>query len=258
MREVFDFAIQLAEQAGANTLKYFQQSLEIISKPDDSPVTVADRSTEELLRAEIESHYPEDAILGEEYGEKSGTSGYRWVLDPIDGTKSFIRGVPLYGTLIALEKEDTSIFGIMRFPPLNETVAALRGQGSFFNGIRCRVSEIPTLSSAAVMMTEMNTFIRTWGQETFFNLVHQTAFQRTWGDCYAYRLVATGKADAMIDTEVKRWDVAALIPIIEEAGGSISSLDGVTSNAITNCVASNGKFHQDLLNMLVQGNTRVV
>ena len=116
MREVFDFAIQLAEQAGANTLKYFQQSLEIISKPDDSPVTVADRSTEELLRAEIESHYPEDAILGEEYGEKSGTSGYRWVLDPIDGTKSFIRGVPLYGTLIALEKEDTSIFGIMRFP----------------------------------------------------------------------------------------------------------------------------------------------
>lgn len=250
MKEVYDFAVQLAEKAGQNTLRYFGRCISIEHKDDASPVTIADQSTEELIRAEIEHHFPQDSILGEEFGVKEGSSGYRWILDPIDGTKTFIRGVPLYGTLIALEKEGASLIGVMNFPPLQTTISALRDGGCFRNGEPCHVSQESRLSQAALMMTSMAEIMDTFGETAFKAILSQTGMQRTWADCYGYFLVATGMAEASMDAKMKIWDIAPLIPIIQEAGGTISDKTGRISLDSPHVIASNGILHAELLHLL--------
>ena len=252
MKELFDFAVELAERAGENILKYYRNSIQVDTKPDDSPVTIADRTTEELIRNEIEKRFPDDGILGEEFGEKPGRSPFRWILDPIDGTKTFIRGVPFYGTLIAVEREGKSVIGVIRFPAMKETLAAMTGFGCFVNGDRCRVSGTATVASAAVMTTAFNDFLAARGEKPLLRLLRETALQRTWADCYGYLLVAAGRVDAAFDTNAKIWDVAPLIPIIQEAGGRITSLDGESTLAITSMLATNGLIH-DALMQLLQG-----
>jgi histidinol phosphatase-like enzyme (inositol monophosphatase family) len=250
MKEIYDFAVQLAKQAGDNTLKYFSHNIEIITKEDHSPVTIADRSTEELIREAIENRLPDDAILGEEYGEKAGTSGFRWILDPIDGTKSFIRNVPLYGTLIAVEHNGTPVIGVMRFPPVAITVSAMKDNGCYVNEDRCQVSSTPTLSESSLMTTNVTTCMRIWGQERFINLLNGFDLHRTWGDCFGYYLLATGKVDAMIDPKMHIWDLAPLIPIVEEAGGKLTNTEGECSLQMGCSIASNGKIHKEMLQVL--------
>ncbi len=250
MQDLFDSAIDLAKQAGKITLDYFCTDLNIESKSDDSPVTIADRKTEEFLRKEIEKRYPDDAILGEEFGEKKGRSGLRWILDPIDGTKTFIRGVPMYGTMIAIEREGQSQVGVIYFPPLDETIAALSGSGCYWNGEKCSVSKTATLPEASVMTTAMDSILEHWGEEILLRFLKETGFQRTWADCYGYLLVATGRADACVDPIMHIWDVAPLIPIVEEAGGRLTDLNGSRSLKITNMMASNGKIHDAFLDLL--------
>ena len=250
MKELLDFAVHVAEEAGKITLRYFQQSFDVHIKPDQSPVTDADRSAEEYLRREIEKQFPDDGILGEEFGEKESRSGLRWLLDPIDGTKTFIRGVPLYGTLIGLESEGESLLGVVRYPPLAQTLAALCGRGCFLNGERCFVSKTRELSQAAVMMTSFEAVVKDWGPETFFAILKETGFHRTWGDCYAYMLIATGRADICFDTSMHQWDVAPLIPIIQEAGGKITNLDGAISLGVNHAIATNGLLHDVFLQLV--------
>ncbi len=250
MKEIYDFAVKLAEEAGKITLKYFRTDLRVDSKPDLSPVTIADRQAEEFLRKEIEKRFPDDGILGEEFGEKPGKSGYRWILDPIDGTKTFIRGVPMYGTMIAVERDGESLIGVIRFPPSNETIAALSGYGCFFNGARCKGSSTASLAQATVLTTAMDGILKYRGEKTLLRLLRETGIQRTWGDCYGYMLVATGRADAMIDPIVHLWDVAPIKPIIVEAGGRFSDADGNDSTGVTNMVGSNGLVHDGILNIL--------
>ncbi len=247
MRELLEFAIQTAERAGEITLKYFQRGVEVETKTDDSPVTVADRETEEYIRAEIERCFPHDGILGEEYGLKESRTGFRWILDPIDGTKSFVRGVPLYGTMIGLEKEGNPILGVVRFPPLGQTLAALDGNGCRVDGVPCRVSETARLTHAVLTMTSYGDLVRDWGEGILLKLIEKTGLHRTWGDCYGYLLVATGNADIALDTVVKIWDVTPLIPIIQEAGGKITTRNGDTSIQMTECIASNGILHEEVL-----------
>ncbi len=247
MSELYDIAIQLAEKAGNLTMEYFQANVNVETKDDASPVTIADQKAEECIRTELSKRFPDDGIVGEEHGVEESKSGRRWIIDPIDGTKSFIRDVPLYGTLIAVEWDGKMQVGVMRFPALNITIAAEVGNGCFQNGKPCRVSTTPAIEQAAIMLTSYKDFMNLWGQEAVLKLLQTSLMQRTWGDCYGYNLVASGKADAMMDPGVKIWDVAPLIPIIREAGGKITDLHGNESEYLTSVIASNGLFHEELI-----------
>ncbi|RJP18374.1 MAG: inositol monophosphatase family protein [Candidatus Omnitrophota bacterium] len=248
MKELLDFAVELAERAGEITLEYFRKDIQVEIKPDHSPVTIADRLAEEMIRREIEKRFPQDGILGEEFGEKAGTSGYRWILDPIDGTKSFIRGIAMYGAMIAVEKDGESRIGVIRFPPSRETVSALRGHGCFCNGERCKVSDVDSPAQAMIVASSFNDIIKHQSEASLLRLLKETGLQRTWGDCYGYYLVADGRVEAAIDARMHVWDVAPFLPIIEEAGGRVTDVYGnEPSLAMTSMLASNGKIHDTLV-----------
>jgi histidinol-phosphatase len=218
-------ARRAADDAGRFALGHFKTGLAVEAKADGSPVTIADRGAEECLRKTIAAAFPADGILGEELGETSGTSGRRWIIDPIDGTQSFIRGVPLWGVLVALEDRGECVVGVVALPALGETLWAVRGGGAFVNGAPARVSATP-LADATILTSDASP--RHFGDKHagFMRLLEGTARHRGWGDCYGYALVATGRADVMLDPLMNAWDAAAVKPIIEEAGGAFCAWDG--------------------------------
>jgi histidinol-phosphatase len=244
-----DFAIDAAWQAGRLTLAHFQTGVEVDTKADDSPVTVADRGAEQLLRTLIGRAFPDHGIVGEEYGADGAGRSHRWVLDPIDGTKSFVRGVPLYGTLVALERDGVPVVGVAHFAGLGETVAAAHGLGCRWNGRHAHVSPADALAVATVVYTDVAAVTRRLGAQ-WDALVRTTALQRGWGDCYGHCLVATGRADVMLDPAMHAWDCAALVPIVQEAGGRFSDwCDRVTADG-GDAVSTNGRLHRALLPFL--------
>ncbi len=249
MKELYDFACEIATLAGQNTLKYFRQSFDVETKADSSPVTIADRSTEELLRAEIEKRFPDDGIIGEEYGVKEGKTGRRWVLDPIDGTKSFVRGFPAYGNLIGVVEGDQSIVGVVHFAAMGETVAAYQGGGCYYNGERCQVSTNGSIIKATALSSDFRDCVKRWGDKALLRLFDETGLQRTWGDCYGYLMVATGRADIMVDAYLHIWDVAALAPVIQEAGGKCTNVNGLFDVNVDHLIATNGLIHDDVLQL---------
>lgn len=220
------FMSDVAIEAGSAALAYFQTNLSVDMKDDDSPVTAADRDAEMVIRSRIAAAYPSDAIMGEEFGESAGSTGRRWIIDPIDGTRSFVRGVPLFGVMIALEVDGAPDAGVLHFPALGETVGAVRGHGCWWNGRPSYVSTRQHMHDALVLTTDRENVTRYEHGAQFQSLVDAADITRTWGDCYGYALVATGRAEVMVDPVVSPWDIAALIPIIEEAGGVITSWDG--------------------------------
>lgn len=236
---LLEFAVETAWQAGRVTMRYFQTGTEVFSKDDLSPVTAADRESELLMRERLTKQFPEDGILGEEFGEQNPGAGRRWILDPIDGTKSFIHGVPLYGVLLALEEEGEAVLGVLHFPALAETVWAARGAGCWFNGKRARVSETARLEEALVCSTDVE-YLEEQGRRAAWDRVRKRAkLTRTWGDCYGYALVATGRAEAMLDPDLAPWDSAALKPVIEEAGGVFTDWNGAATHLGLGGVATN-------------------
>lgn len=256
LRQHFEMAVDLAWHAGHISLRYFQTDLEIIDKSDGTPVTAADRETEALLREVLQQRFPEDGIFGEEFGEQASRSGRTWILDPIDGTKSFIHGVPFYGLLIALMEDDEPLLGVMHFPALGETVAAYRGGGCHWNGRRCQASGQTDLSRALVTASDIPdphsaaSLQQGPRVEASHRLLQAAGLRRTWGDCYGYALVATGRAEVMIDPVVNLWDIAPVLPIIEEAGGRFSSYNGRRTLQDGHGVASNGHLHDAVLALL--------
>jgi histidinol phosphatase-like enzyme (inositol monophosphatase family) len=249
MKEILEFATAIAREAAAITLKHFRTGVVVESKSDASPVTVADREAEEFLRRRIERAYPDDAILGEEFGEKTGRSGYRWILDPIDGTKSFIRGVAMYGTMVGVEKDGQNLVGVVHYPASSETLAAAAGLGCSYNGQTCRVSSTQDLRLSTALTTDLRSLLRHYGQGALRRFLTETGLQRTWGDCYGYLLVATGRADLMFDPVVNPWDVAALIPIIQEAEGRATDARGLTGTNVRSFLATNSWLHAAALEM---------
>ncbi|MCE5230543.1 inositol monophosphatase family protein [bacterium] len=249
--EYAHFAAHLAREAGKVTLKYYRSMLQIERKSDQSPVTVADRETERYLVETIRSVYPDHGILGEELGEVNPDAPWRWVLDPIDGTQAFIHGVPLYTVLVALMHENEPLIGVIYNPPQDELVAAAKGLGCNYNGQPCHVSHVDQLSRARVHSTDWSSLAahRPRFTRALLDTIH---FGRTWADGYGYMLVATGRADAMLDPVLNPWDIAPLIPIITEAGGRFTTMEGAPADEnglADNGIASNGLIHDQILEL---------
>ena len=222
-----DFAREIAYLAGRLTLGYYQSGVRPDFKADDTPVTVADRQAEELIRSRIEKRYPHHAILGEEHGEmaKDGAT-HRWIIDPIDGTKAFMRGVPLYAVLIGLEVEGKVEVGVAYYPALNEMLAAATGMGCWWNGRRARVSEVSSLSRAFVAHSDVANFARHNRAAEWERIQRATYVRAGWSDAYGYLLVATGRAEVMLDPIMSIWDCAPFPPILQEAGGYYGDWQG--------------------------------
>lgn len=235
------FLEDIARGAGDITLKYFRNpELVIITKGDESPVTRADRESEDYLRKRIREHFPNDRILGEEYGEEGSDPKRRWILDPLDGTKSFVHGVPIYGVLIAYEQDGTITHGIAHFPALGETVSAGLGEGCYWNGLRAQASTKTSLSESLVCTTSPSRLEDLLGRDTYDRITRAFGIYRGWGDCYGHILVATGRAEAMLDARMALWDSAPLGVIVSEAGGKYFDFSGnvrIDGGNLASCAA---------------------
>jgi histidinol-phosphatase len=250
LRERLDWAVEIALEAGLLTLQHFRQAdLQVERKADDSPVTIADREAEELMRLRIAQRFPADGLLGEELGSVEGRSGYLWVLDPIDGTKSFVHGIPLYTTLVAVLHGDQPCAGVIHAPAMSETVYAGTGGGCWYlggSGIpprEARVSQVGRLEESLILTSEVASFaLRREGDasQVFHELERQARLARTWGDGYGYLMVATGRAEVMVDPVMNLWDSAPLQPVIEEAGGRFCDWQGRPTVHTGEAVATNG------------------
>ena len=233
-------AAELARLAGSAALRYYRESLTVEQKTDGSPVTEADRAAETLAREWIARRYPDDAIHGEEFGPSRGRSGRTWLLDPVDGTRTFVRGVPLWGSLVAVVEGDVVLAGAADFPAVGERLAAAPGEGCWHNEARCRVSEVGDLGKATVLTTDPRGFAKPRHRRAWAELAASAGAVRTWGDCYGYLLVATGRAEVMLDARLNSWDGACFVPILSEAGGVLTDLEGKSTWNLTSAVASNG------------------
>ncbi|MGI8662219.1 MAG: inositol monophosphatase family protein [Acidimicrobiales bacterium] len=246
-RALLDEAVELARAAGASTARWFRSSdLVVDRKGDGTPVTEADRGAERLIREHLAAAHPNDAILGEEEAPTAGTSGRRWVIDPIDGTKAFTHGVPLYSSLLAVDDEHGPAVGVIELPALSETIYAGRGLGCFCNGEPVRVSERTTAAGSYLTTSGYDH----WPEDLLLAARRSGMALRTWGDGYGYALVATGRAEAMVDTVVAPYDVAAMPVILSEAGGRFSDHAGVERIDGGTGLATNGHLHDQLLELL--------
>jgi histidinol phosphatase-like enzyme (inositol monophosphatase family) len=251
LKHRLEIAKAAAWEGGKATLRHFQSGLAVDWKPDRSPVTAADRESEALLFSILRREFPGDAFLGEEGGERPGTTGYRWIVDPLDGTKSFIQGVPLYGVMVGLEDPSGDVVvGAVAFPALGDLVAGAHGEGTMWNDRRARVSNIGVLKDACVLFGSYRSFQDVGGGEGFDRVVAASRVCRGWGDCYGHCLVATGRAEAMLDPILEVWDIAALLPILEEAGGAFTDWRGQRTIRGRSGISTNGKVDRELRPLL--------
>jgi histidinol-phosphatase len=218
---------ELAKLAGDTALEFFGNAdLQVESKADGSPVTRADRGAETAAREWLKSRFPKDGIIGEEFGTERPDAARRWLIDPIDGTKSFVRGVPLWATLVAVAEDDTILAGAVYCPAASELVSAARGEGAWWNGSRCQVSAVDTLSRATVLTSDDRFSDRPDRLARWAALANASDVARTWGDGFGYLMVATGRAEAMVDSQFAAWDAAGPFAIITEAGGQFTDWKG--------------------------------
>jgi histidinol-phosphatase len=249
-RTRYDLAVDAARRAGDLARTYYESTFAVEHKADDSPVTVADRTAEQLIRDAVSAAFPADGFLGEEFGDQPGSSGFRWVIDPIDGTKSFIRHVPIWATLVGLEYKGEQIAGVAYIPVFGMTYRALRGDGAYHNERRIRVSDVAALADAALCYSGMGWFTRAGREAAFHDLYKRTKRQRGYGDFYGFVLVAEGAFDVMVEHGVNPWDVAATKPIVEEAGGRFTDWNDTPTIHTPDVLATNGKLHADVLAIL--------
>ena len=262
------FALELALSTGKETLPFFRTGqLQVERKRDKSPVTAADKAAEQRAREMISNRYPGDAILGEEFGVVAGESEYEWIIDPIDGTKSFISGVPLYSTLVGMTVAGDPAIGVIYIPVLGEIVLAAKGLGAWYGALplpgatasatcddagtvelqRCRVSSQVSLEDGLLVTSQVDNFEHRKAETAYKSLEAKAYVTRTWGDGYGYLLVATGRAEAMVDPIVNPWDVAAVAPVILEAGGKFTTWANEYNIRVPHCVGSNGLVHDQVL-----------
>jgi len=238
-RLLLEAAQELARRTGAVAKRHFRTTLTVESKRDGSPVTVADRAAEQAAREWVMSRFPNDGILGEELEAHRPEAPRRWIIDPIDGTKTFVRGVPLWGTLVAVCEGEHVLAGAASFPALDETIAAAPGLGCWWNGSRAHVSSVNEVNAAAVLTTDERFLRQPERVDAWHRLSSHAGVSRSWGDCYGYLLVATGRAEVMVDAVMSPWDAAALQPVIVEAGGVFTDWNGKPTAFGGSAVATN-------------------
>jgi len=248
LQTILDVATEAAYVAGRRTLAYFDTGVPVETKADNTPVTRADREAEEIIRACIARYFPGHSILGEEHGQVSGDPDYKWLIDPIDGTKAFIRGVPFYGTLIGVLVRGQPAVGVAYLPALDEMLAAAAGRGCRRNGRPVRVSTVARLEEAALMVTSVRDAMKR--SDAYERLAARTKLQRTWGDCYGYVLVATGRAEIAIDPVMNPWDCGPFVTILQEAGGHFTNWTGEPTVWGPDAVATNAALHEQVLDIL--------
>ncbi|MFH5832887.1 inositol monophosphatase family protein [Halalkalibaculum sp. DA3122] len=219
-------AIEIARKGGDHSLTYFRDTVEVEYKKDASPVTVADRETEELMRDEIQRQFPGQGIVGEEFENSNPGSDIQWILDPIDGTLSFIHGVPFYTTLVGVTYKGDPKIGVIYAPALDELCEGAEGRGTRLNGKPCFVRSNKNLAEASFLSTDVTTPAEHGYREPFSELLASTRVHRTWGDAYGHMMVATGRADLMFDPVLNIWDAAPLLTVVREAGGIFSDTAG--------------------------------
>ncbi|MBG28490.1 MAG: histidinol-phosphatase [Opitutae bacterium] len=250
LTEIRSFVQSLVEESGRIILAhYLDPNLEVEYKVDETPVTLADREAESLIRKRIEEEFPEHGIIGEEYGSIREDAEYVWLLDPIDGTKSFISGVPLFGTIICLKRAGEPIFGAIHQPVLQQLMLGDNTQTTL-NDKPMVIRKPNGLDQATILTTDERDARKRFGVETWVKLTDQTFFSRTWGDCYGYLLLASGKADVMIDPIVNSWDFHAMIPIIRGAGGKITDHKGRNPLHGNSIVTSHPDLHDLIIKSL--------
>ena len=241
-------AVEFAKAGGDTTLDYFQRSFELQFKSDDSPVTNADRNAERTIRNLINKHFPDHGIIGEEFGTENEDSDIVWVLDPIDGTQSFIHGVPFYTTLIGVLVNNKPEVGVVYAPALGEMASAAIGFGAALNGNPMKVRTCDALEKATFLSTDVTTYNEQGHEAALKQLLEKCRIHRTWGDAYGHMMVAAGRADFMIDPILNIWDAAALLPIVKEAGGSFSDLSGNETIQTGSALSSSYELKNAILN----------
>ena len=269
-------AAEVARLTGRHAMRWYRKGVDVDTKADGSPVTVADRESELLAREWITTRFPGDGIIGEEFGERLPDAPRKWIIDPIDGTKAFVRGVPLWGTLVACCEGETVLAGAAYFPAVDELICAAAGEGCWLDGVRAGVSQVRQLELSTALTTDdrfparspeptvgvatgssplLSSGTSSTGStktraERWNLLAASVAVARTWGDCYGYLLVATGRAEIMVDDIVNPWDAAALQPIIEEAGGVFTGWNGVRTAFSGSAIATNAALAQTVRDLL--------
>jgi histidinol phosphatase-like enzyme (inositol monophosphatase family) len=251
--QLMQAAAELARLAGGVALRHFRRDVTVEQKSDGSPVTIADREAERIARDWLAARFPRDGVLGEEFGLERADAARRWVMDPIDGTKAFVRGVPLWGTLIACTAGREVLAGAAFFPATDELLVGAPGCGAWCNGERARVSGEGDLAAATLLTTDQRFPGRPARRAAWEALAQQAGVVRTWGDCYGYLLVATGRAEAMVDDLMNPWDAAALQPIIEEAGGVFTAWHGERTAFGGSVIATNALLAQPVRAALASG-----
>lgn len=259
LEERLEFAIRTAKAAGDITLEYFSSSLSVMTKADNSPVTEADRRAENEIRQRILSRYPEDGLIGEEFGRVEGSSGRRWIIDPIDGTRSFILGVPFYGVLLGMEDGNEVSLGVVYLPALGEMVYAANGSGAWWlpaghaagaSPRPARVSNVSRLSEGLFCHTCVKNFYQHNRGEAFSRMVRSVRLDRGFGDCYGYVLVATGRAEVMIDPIMSVWDCGPFPPILREAGGTFTDWTGRATIHGRDAISTNGRVFDEVMEQI--------
>lgn len=249
-------AFDLAREVGDYTLEHFGELLDIEDKADGSPVTRVDRGAELLLRKGIAARFPTHGILGEEFDETKGTDPIRWILDPIDGTRSFMRGVPLYAVLIGVEVEDEPVVGVAHVPALGETVTAARGEGALWYRpgaeapVPARVNDQTRLERSAVLTSDPTMSRTSPHGSGWMALTEEADMTRSWGDAWGHILVATGRAEVMVDPYLSPWDAGPLLTILTEAGGRFTDLSGAAGIHGGSGLSTNGHLHDQVLELL--------
>lgn len=251
LRDLMDFAAATAYTAGRMTLGYFGTGVRPDFKADDSPVTVADKLSEEFIRGQIEQRYPSHAIVGEEYGVKEAAGvSHRWLVDPIDGTRSFIRGVPLYGVLLGLEIDGAPALGAAYYPGTDELLVAATGEGCHWNGKPARVSTVSDLNRAYISCSDFGNFEVYGRHDAWLRLVRKTYTRVGWSDAYGYLLVATGRLEVMVDPIMNPWDCGPFAPILQEAGGYFGDWQGNATNWAGLGLATNATLKDEVIALL--------
>jgi histidinol-phosphatase len=245
-------ALDAARAAGAIALRYFRGDVPVTLKADQTPVTQADREAEAAIVERLRAAFPDVGVLGEEYGAQ-GSQGRRWIIDPIDGTANFVRGIPYWATLLALEEEGEVTVGVVHAPATGDLLWARRGAGAFANGAPLRVSPVDRLAEATLVhagLAYMKQLRPAGYWEGFLRLVDRTGRQRGFGDYFGYTFVLRGQAELMIECDVKPWDLAPFMVLFAEAGGRLTDFEGRPTIYSGTVLASNGRLHAEALAVL--------